>query len=493
MRPENHNKLSVCMIVKDEAERLPRALESVRRIADEIVVVDTGSSDDTVSVAESFGAKVIRSKWEDDFSQARNVSLSNAQGGWILCLDADEYVPPEAEAKILAAITREADAYFVRIESDMDSAAGRVFVNFVPRLFRNMHGVRFQGRVHEQVSPSLEKLGARIEISDIVFKHSGYAISEAEEIQKARRNAQLLAEDLALNPDDPLVLFHLGEAYSMMRQFGEAVSAYRKSIKAGSLQPEIASVVHQNLGAALIKLKEYDAAMSQLRRAVKINPQLLTVHLVLASALFGIKRFDRAEAEILTYIEKAQEKRKGVELKLGREPDIPCALVLLAKCRLAMGDLDRAREVLEDAVSRDPELRDAHLLLARIAFEQARFGAAVSHYSEAAKYYPDEETLYFELSRAHLARGSVEKAAETIEQAIAAGLESAGLFKCLGVLKIKQQDLEGAVSAYEKALNLDPADREVRRRLAGIYRILGRDQEAQNYLNSSQEPPIAVH
>lgn len=492
MKAKNPVKLTVCMIARNEAERLPRAVESVKRIADEIVVVDTGSDDDTVQIAESLGATVVTSQWRDDFSQARNVSLDNAHGEWILCLDADEYVPVESESKILAAITNQAGAYFVRIESAMNSAAGRVFVNFVPRLFRNMREVRFEGKVHEQVTRSLEKLGLRIEISDIVLKHSGYAISDAEATEKARRNASLLTEDLATNPDDPLVLFHLGEAYAVMGQFAEAASAYRKSLEAGSLPPEIASVVHQNLGAALIKTGAYEDAMAHLRRALKMNPRLLSVRLVLASALFGIKRFEKAEAEILTYIAKCGENRKAIELKLGREPDIPCALVLLAKCRLAVGDLDKAREVLEEALVHDPEVRDANLLLARIAFEQSRFGSAARHYEEVLRQYAGEPTLYFELSRAYLAEGSLEKAAATIERALSHGLESPGLLKCLGVLRIKQHDFEGAVSAYEKALCLDAGDSETRRRLAGLHHILGRSQEAQYYLNSCQDRASTV-
>jgi tetratricopeptide (TPR) repeat protein len=480
------------MIARDEAQSLPRALESVKRIADEIVLVDTGSTDDTQALAASLGARVITAEWQDDFSAARNISLANACGEWILCLDADEYVPPEAEAKILAAVSKETDAYFVRIESEMNSAAGRLFVNFVPRLFRNLEGLRFQGRVHEQITPSLERLGAKIEISDIVLKHSGYAISEAEEVKKATRNARLLLEDLASNPDDPLALFHLGEAYSMMKRFDDAVPAYERALKSPSLPREISSVAHQNLGAALIKLKRYEDAMSHLRRALSINPKLLTVHLVLASALFAVKKYDKAEAEILSYIAESRRQRKAVEFKLGREPDLPCALLLLAKCRLAQGDCDKAKEILEDALRCDPDLGDAHLLLARIAFEQARFGAAAGHYEEALKRYQAEEMLYFELSRAYLASGSIARAAQTIEQAIAEGLSSTGLLKCLGVLRIKQHDLQGALSAYEEALALDQDDSEIKRKLAGLYHILGRDEDAQKYLNTTQQSPTPI-
>jgi tetratricopeptide (TPR) repeat protein len=475
------------MITRDEAERLPRALDSVQRIADEVVVVDTGSCDDTVNIARSMGAKVITSRWQNDFSQARNVSLTNAQGEWILCLDADEYVPPQSESKILAAIRDKADAYFVRIESTVDSAAGRVFVNFLPRLFRNLDGVHFQGRVHELVSPSLEKLGARISASDIVLKHSGYHISEANEMEKARRNADLLLEELASNPEDALSLFHLGEAYSMLQQYEDAVSSYEKALRAGGLTPEIESVVYQNRGSALVKLRRYDDAIANLRHALEISPRLISVHLVLASALFGMKKFDRAEKEILTYISRSEEEQKPVEIKLGSDPDVPSAMVLLAKCRLAMRDLERAKEILKDVLGRDRSLRDAHLLLARIAFEQMEFGTAVGHYEEALKLYPDEERLYFELSRAYLAAGSTQKAVDTIESASTQGIESVGLLKCLGVLMIKQNDLPGAISTYEKALELDPADEEVLRRLAGLHHALGQGQQAQAYLKISRE------
>jgi glycosyltransferase involved in cell wall biosynthesis len=193
-RPKN---LSVCIIAKNEAERLPTAVASVKRIADEVVVVDTGSGDDTVAVAQSLGARVISHPWRDDFSDARNASIDAAEGAWILYLDADEYVPPESEARILRAVEGKADAYFVRIESPVDSTAGRLFVHFFPRLFKKLPGVRFEGRVHEQIFPALERAGARVESSDIVIKHTGYATSRDQIRAKARRNADLLSADLA--------------------------------------------------------------------------------------------------------------------------------------------------------------------------------------------------------------------------------------------------------------------------------------------------------
>ncbi|RLB04217.1 MAG: glycosyltransferase, partial [Deltaproteobacteria bacterium] len=89
-------RLSVCMIVKNEEKMLPKCLESIREVADEIIIVDTGSTDNTVAIAESFGAKVYFHPWEKDFSKHRNQSLSYATGDWILQIDADETLEPES-------------------------------------------------------------------------------------------------------------------------------------------------------------------------------------------------------------------------------------------------------------------------------------------------------------------------------------------------------------------------------------------------------------
>jgi tetratricopeptide (TPR) repeat protein len=479
---ENRINLSVCMIIRDESERLPRVIESVRPIADEVIVVDTGSTDDSIAVAEGLGAAVIRHVWQDDFAEARNTSIEAAHGDWILCIDADEFVPAESLDKIREAMSADGDAYFVRIESAARSSAGKCFVNFFPRLFRKMDGVRFEGRVHEQIFPSLERAKARVLVSEIVLGHTGYDLSAKQLAEKARRNADLLLRESDNRPDDPLVLYHLGEAYSMMDDYGGAIEFYEKALGVGRLPKEILCALYQNLGSALVKQRRYEEAIIRLRKALKVDPSLLTAHLVIASALFGMGKFDRAEAEILSYISRTQDANRGRRLRLGYEPEIGSALVLLAKCRLARGDLEKAREALTDAIGLDGGLGDAHILLGKIAFEELRFGQAVTHYEAARKTAPPDERLYFELARSYVACGSTDKAAELIEVAVREGLESAPLLRCLGILRIKKKDYAGAVEAYKESLCLEPDDSESRRRLAGLLHIMGDDESAREYI-----------
>jgi tetratricopeptide (TPR) repeat protein len=470
------------MIVRNESERLRTAIESVKAIADEIVVVDTGSSDDTIPLAEALDARVASHEWHDDFSEARNLSIEMAGGDWILCLDADELVPAESREKILDAISGEADAYFVRIESAMRSGAGRCFVNFFPRLFRKMEGIRFEGRVHEQIFTALERSGARVEVSDIVLLHSGYDLAAEELAGKARRNADLLLRELDTRPDDPLIRFHLGEAHTMMGECDRAIPYYEEALSKGRLPDEITAAVLQNLGSALVKQGRYDDAIARLTRALEINPSLLTAHLVIASSLFGMGKFERAEREISAYISKNRRTRRSLGLRLGYEPEIAPALVLLAKCRLARGEMGQAREALTDALGLDNSLEDAHILLGKIAFEELKFGQAAVHYEKALETGPPDERLYFELARSYVACGSTDKATELIGRALEEGIRSPQILKCLGILKIKKKDFSGAIETYKEILHLEPADSESRRRLAGLYHILGNDEAALEYV-----------
>jgi tetratricopeptide (TPR) repeat protein len=475
-------RLSVCMIVRNEEADLPRALESVAGLADEVVIVDTGSTDGTAEIARTFGASVFEHEWKDDFAEAKNAALEKAAGEWVLFLDADEYVPQGSRDKILRAMDGDGDAYFVRIESKVRSGAGRTYINLHQRLFRNNKGIRYEGAVHEQVDASLKRTGARVRASEIVLKHTGYELDGDEMRAKLERNRDILNRVLMEDQDDAVSLFHLGETLSLLGTYAAAVEAYEKAIRTGRLPAAMRPVAVQNLASAMIKLGDYSEAMRLLREAQELDPEMLSVHLLLASALFGLKKFARAEKEILTYISRAGDAQRSAAPLLGFEADIPAALLLVAKCRLAGGDLEGAAEALKDAVSMDRDFADGHILLGRIAFEKMDFARAVPHFERALELLPHEERLYFELAKSYTAAGAYVRAEEALESALGMGLESAGLLRCLGIVKVKQQDFEGAVRAYERAHKIEPGDTETARMLAGLHHKLGNAETAAEYL-----------
>ena len=189
-------KISACYIVKNEEKTLPRSIESLKSAVDEIIVVDTGSTDKTMEIAKSYGAKIIETTWEDDFSAPRNVAIDNANGDWIIFLDADEFFNAELRMqnaefrKFLANI--EADAIIIpRINIDTDNNNKEINRNNDLRIFRNVDYLRYRGMIHE----NLENIsGGDFSYvfggDDLTIYHTGYSATLHEE--KYRRNLRIL-------------------------------------------------------------------------------------------------------------------------------------------------------------------------------------------------------------------------------------------------------------------------------------------------------------
>lgn len=207
--------ISLCMIVKDEEEDLPKCLESVKHIVDEIIIVDTGSSDNTISIAECYGARVICHSWQHDFAAARNEGLQVAIGDWILWLDADEQLDLQEGKQMKELLTRDAihqygiEAVQFILRNYIDNLVEQVNVL---RIVRNRPQYRFEGRVHEQIIPSIMRLHPNCIIGqvDIRIHHYGYMTQNLIRKRKIDRNIHLLLQAQAEEPDNLVYSFYLG-------------------------------------------------------------------------------------------------------------------------------------------------------------------------------------------------------------------------------------------------------------------------------------------
>jgi tetratricopeptide (TPR) repeat protein len=209
-------RLSICMIVRNEERDLPRCLASLTGVADEIVVVDTGSVDRTPQLAADAGARVLRAAWHRDFAAARNVSLQAATGDWILVLDADEEIPAvtrsalRAEADHAAALGLAGVALLMRNLSPPGEATTYTDLPVV-RLFQRAPHIRYEGRIHEQVSSSIHRAGGLLGASDLHILHHGYArLGTQGDSTRAQRNLVLLDEAVRDAPDDAYLVYQLG-------------------------------------------------------------------------------------------------------------------------------------------------------------------------------------------------------------------------------------------------------------------------------------------
>jgi glycosyltransferase involved in cell wall biosynthesis len=204
--------VSLCMIVRNEEHHLPDCLRSVAGIFDDVVVVDTGSQDRTRAVAESFGARVFDFPWVDSFAAARNESLRHARGKWVLWLDADDRLDEENRHKlkdVLAGLGDELDAYAMKVRSVLDANRTAFRVLDQVRLFRNLPGVRWDYRIHEQILPAVNRLGGVVRWADVIIDHVGYQDAGARR-GKLERNLRLLEMDHADRSKDGFTLFNLG-------------------------------------------------------------------------------------------------------------------------------------------------------------------------------------------------------------------------------------------------------------------------------------------
>jgi glycosyltransferase involved in cell wall biosynthesis len=212
-------KISLCMIVKNEEHCLRRCLESVKNCVDEMIIVDTGSTDRTVEIAESYNARIYHDSWENDFSKHRNQSLSYATGDWILQLDADEEIFPEDSQKLKEIIEDgKADCYHCRFyDIKKDGTIHGIF--YLVRLFRNGLGMCYERKVHNQLRTQGREVYGSIRI-----RHYGYDLTDEQMEAKHLRTTTLLKEMLMKDPEDVYSIYQLSSSYSMHREFDKAVT-----------------------------------------------------------------------------------------------------------------------------------------------------------------------------------------------------------------------------------------------------------------------------
>lgn len=223
--------VSVCLIVKNEEHNLPRCLKSVRGVASQVVVVDTGSTDGTVETASKLGAEVHFFPWINDFAAAKNYAVSFARGQWVLMLDADEELEAESKSKLQVVLrkTGVADALFVDV-ADIDGTGYFHDLTRQCRMFRRGVGIHYKGKVHE--IPVGYKSGVRGEIRIV---HHGYFDVPVElRLAKARRNADILKEMAESGDACWGRLWELGRELLVIGETEEAAAKLRQALVAFS-------------------------------------------------------------------------------------------------------------------------------------------------------------------------------------------------------------------------------------------------------------------
>ncbi len=301
-------KISGCLIVKNEAEDLARCVKSMLPILDELIIVDTGSTDNTIEIAKRYTNKIFSYNWNNDFAAARNYAISKAKMPWIIFLDADEYFSERSLKNIRRTIDNEngkADAFLIN-GYDIVAPGGEIKDKFtVVRVFRNNPKLRYQGRIHE----SLRKKGQLliVDCTDIIeLFHTGYAKDVIGKKNKNERNLMLLLEEVEERPDDGNIHFYLSLQYMSIGDYKKVMEHARKAL---------------NLGITILG-REATAYLNFVKAGFELKHDLV---------------------ELLDFSKQCVEKH----------PNFPDGYLVLIECHLKKGDIDHALFTMEEFLNKD--------------------------------------------------------------------------------------------------------------------------------------------
>ncbi len=339
--------LSVCMIVKNEQVRLAPCLNAVKTAADEIIVVDTGSTDRTADIARIFGARVFNFDWQDDFSAARNYSLQKANADWVLMLDADEIISARDLAVLKNMIQFQKNRQIVfsietRNYTNVANAlhwqanAGQYpqqeaglgwFPSQKIRLFPRSQKIFFRFPVHELVEPSVKAADIPIVKSNIPIHHYGH-LNETKNKQKALAYFKIGYAKLEQLGHDVAALRELAVQAGQLEYWSEALGLWQRLIR---IRPEFTEA-YVNMAGASWQIGNYRQALYHAQQAIRLDPALKEAYFNLAVSHLMLERADLAERCLSSLVAK--------------HGDYLAARFMLGVACCASGDLPRANSML---------------------------------------------------------------------------------------------------------------------------------------------------
>lgn len=255
--------ISVCMIVKDEETNLSKCLDSIYGKVDEIVIVDTGSTDSTKEIASRYTDKVIDYKWNKSFADARNFSISIASNEYILVIDSDEIVVDINLQKINQQILTNPKRIGRIIRVNEYSRDGKFYKynERVNRLFSKKY-YKYEGKIHEQVTPNDKSIIADTYHIPLTIIHSGYEGNIETRKKKTHRNIELLLCALQEKPDEPYLIYQLGKSYYMEEEYMVACNYFERALTYDiDVRLEYVQDLVESYGYSLININQYERAL----------------------------------------------------------------------------------------------------------------------------------------------------------------------------------------------------------------------------------------
>ncbi len=449
MKNVSEASLSVCLITKNEERFLEDCLRSVKNVASQLIVVDTGSTDRTVAIAKKYGANVHSFDWCDDFSAARNASIKPATGDWILWLDADERLSPDACGFLKKLNPHEKRPVIGQVQinnASNDDAA--VHISTAYRLFTNHKGISFKGIIHEQL---MSRQPGKVESRrmPIHIDHLGYALEEDITKEKHKRNGRLLERMVRENPNSAYAHFTLAQQYNLMDQPRLALPHFEKAYALRQLNKELTATLLNVWAESCLNLNQNETALDLAEKSVTLEEKQVGGYYLLYKIYKNSNKFSKA----LKALESIRTSESYIQIhgwQIGTD-------VLLGKEKL-----DYAQAELE--------------------LMNGNFPRAEALYAGLIADRPDDIALKVQAGKAFLQRGKFIRAESLLTNAFQQAPSRLDVLDLLGILYIKTGKLDRAINIYEALHIQAPENSQVSRRLAGLYVKTGEENKAAQLL-----------
>lgn len=464
-------RLSVAMIAGDEEDVLAESLDSIRPIADEIVVLDTCSTDRTAAIARQHGAAVGQMPWTDDFSAARNRCLEQVTGDWVLWLDAGERLDEESAAELRRFVDRQADrsnAYLMMIVVPPAEQGGSSEQVAQLRLMPNRPELHFEGRVRETAKPSVETAGMGIDAGPgRILRHPRHH-DPARKAACARRNLKLVELEIAETDNTPPVRLRLaeGEAHDDLDAREEAQRAFRQAIEAAEHgSTEMLEAYYGLLATHQSGPFEPEVQMNACLEALEVfsfDAQLL---LTMGNCLQAQKRIDLACRSFDLAVRHGQVNLQTWHLGELGEVAAGCLNLVLQ----LQGKDDQARGVLEEALENHPDSTRLRRYLIDLHVKHARCQPALDLVDQIAQRPEQREPL------CDAVRGACQAAEQHwtaamgyLQGAYVAGCRDPICLRWLSVTLLSNGQIDAALPVLNEWQQVEPANVEVQTYLAAI-------------------------
>jgi glycosyltransferase involved in cell wall biosynthesis len=279
--------ISACIIVKNEEKNIKTCLDSIKDHVTEIIVNDTGSTDNTQNILKSYDCKVLQNKWEEDFSKARNQCLEVALQPYILIIDADEIIlNPKKLFDLIYNSDEGVGGWFLNLTSKI---SGHNHKSKLLRFFKNK-GFRFKGIIHEQIAKDIVSKGFKLSDSEVNIFHSGYDLTNDKHLEKQKRNLELLKKAIEYEGENSFYQYNLAKTYLTLNENNKAEKSIKKALELVKIQ-KVRSEYLKLYSRILFKLNKLQESYKAISQSIDIENKDIESNFIAAELLYNFKDY----------------------------------------------------------------------------------------------------------------------------------------------------------------------------------------------------------